>query len=145
MSNDSIIYKDGDKEGKVYYTPKKRGPWSRESCTNCGNEGLASRGGDGKEGGPSSIKQGPYVCGDCQMWQTGYDDGVKNRKDSSNNLIVLEKEFKYLQGEVIRALTRLYLNDLPTAVRAYELLTHAMDVDVLTHDCVPLAHPSRSK
>ena len=123
----------------------KRGAWSKECCTKCGNEGLASRGGDGKEGGPSSIRQGPYVCGDCQMWQQGYDDAIKNHNITEKNTLNAEKEFKFLQGEVVRACTRLYLNDLPSAVRAYELLTHAMDQDVLKVDCVPLKHPSRRK
>jgi hypothetical protein len=130
---------------KVREDVKKRGAWSKECCTKCGAEGLASRGGDGKEGGPSSIKQGPYVCGDCQMWQAGYDDGVKNRKDSHDKLVMTTYNLKMLQAEVIRACTRLYLNELPTAVRAYELLTHAMDQDILKEECVPLAHPSRSK
>jgi len=151
MSNDNIHYKDGDPKGKVYYTPsgpapsKKRGPWSKECCTKCGEEGLASRGGNGKDSGPGSIPQGDYVCGDCSQWDQGYAEGVKLKEDNSHKLVAMEKEFKYLQGEVIRACTRLYLNDLPTAVRAYELLTHAMDQDVLKEECVPLKHPSRSK
>lgn len=119
-------------------TAKKRGPWSKECCTNCGAEGLASRGGP-------TINQGPYNCEDCVSWQMGYDEAIKNHNIVEKNTLNAEKEFKFLQGEVIRACTRLYLNDLPTAVRAYELLTHAMDMDLLKEECVPLKHPSRRK
>ena len=79
------------------------------------------------------------------MYQLGYDAAIEEHSLAKSNTLNAEKEFKFLQGEVIRACTRLYLNELPTAVRAYELLTYAMGQDLLKEECVPLKHPSRSK
>lgn len=51
----------------------KRGNWSREPCSECGNDGLASR-------GEEDVIQGPYICSDCNVYGAAFDAGYEARR-----------------------------------------------------------------
>ena len=53
--------------------PMARTNWSTECCTECGNEGLASR-------GEEEVKQGPYTCSDCDLYGRAFDAGYEARR-----------------------------------------------------------------
>lgn len=48
---------------------KLRKLWSKEPCVKCGTEGYATR------TAPRPISE-RYICGDCEMWERGYQDGL---------------------------------------------------------------------
>lgn len=64
---------------------KMRPLWSREPCSVCGAEGLASR----SMPVPASKA---YVCGDCEMYQRGYDDGTREVDNLRKRLAAAEAE-----------------------------------------------------
>ena len=113
-------------------TKKTRPPWTTEACSHCGNEGLASR---------TQPTTDDYICSDCEMYERGWNDAEKLYAEQAAKGQEATKAADALVEEVVRAMYRLYANELPSGRRAYEILAEAVGSGTLVREGLPLLHP----
>ena len=113
---------------------KKRGTWSKEACSQCGNEGYASR---------TEPTEGDYICSECEMYQRGWDDSKKEALAIAKDYDKMSSRLANLEEQVVRAMLRLYNNSLPSGRRSYQLLADAVGDEILTLEGMPREHPDQ--